>query len=77
MPKMAEDMIVHNLIEALEHLREDLDRLELWAASLGQFQAPVPDYVPSNQYILPPGTNVVAAIGKQGRLRFKPPRQNP
>jgi hypothetical protein len=54
MPAMAEDMIVHNLIEALEHLRQDLDRLELWAAALGQFRRPVPDYEPGNQYILPP-----------------------
>jgi hypothetical protein len=54
MPEMAEDMIVHNLIEALEHLREDLNRVELWVAALGQFQAPVPGYEPSNQYILPP-----------------------
>lgn len=54
MPEMAEDMIVHNLIEALEHLREDLNRVELWAAALGQFRAPVPDYEPGNQYILPP-----------------------
>jgi hypothetical protein len=53
MPEMAEDMIVDNLIEALEHLREDLNRVELWVAALGQFQAPVPDYEPSNQYILP------------------------
>jgi hypothetical protein len=37
--EMAEDMIVHNLIEALEHLREDLKRVELWIAALGQFQA--------------------------------------
>lgn len=54
MPEMAEDMIVHNLIEALEHLREDLDRVELLVAALGQFQGPVPDYEPSDQYILPP-----------------------
>jgi hypothetical protein len=54
MPEMAEDMIVHNLIEALEHLREDLARVELWVAALGHFRAPVPEYEPSNQYILPP-----------------------
>ena len=54
MPEMAEDMIIHNLIEALEHLREDLERVELWAAALGQFRAPVPKYEPGNQYILPP-----------------------
>jgi hypothetical protein len=54
MPEMAEDVIVHNLIDALEHLREDLNRVELWVTALGQFQAAVPDYEPNNQYILPP-----------------------
>ena len=46
MPEPAEDLIVRNLIEALERLREDLDRMELWAAALGSFQHPVPDYRP-------------------------------
>jgi hypothetical protein len=30
MPEPAADAIVQNLIEALERLREDLDRMELW-----------------------------------------------
>ena len=54
MPEPAEDTIVHNLIEALEQLRHDLERVELWAAALGYFQAPVPEYQPGNRYMLPP-----------------------
>lgn len=56
MPKTAEHMIVGNLFEALDRLREDLDKVELWAAALGYFEAPVPDYEPStsNRYVLPP-----------------------
>jgi hypothetical protein len=59
MPKPAEDMIVGNLVEALERLREDLDKVELWAAALGHFQAPVPNYEPKagNRYVLPPNAN--------------------
>lgn len=56
----AEDVIVHNLIDALERLREELDRVELWAAALGHFQQPIPDYQPRNDYMLPP-----ASIGAQ------------
>ncbi len=52
MPEPAEDMIVHNLIEALERLREDMDRVELWTAALGCFQQPVPGYEPSERYLL-------------------------
>jgi hypothetical protein len=53
MPEAAEDMIVRNLIEALERLHEDLDRVELWTAALGCFQRPVPDYQPGDRYLLP------------------------
>jgi hypothetical protein len=53
MPESAEELIVQNLIDALEQLREDLDKVELWATALGQFQHPVPDYQPGNAYILP------------------------
>jgi hypothetical protein len=52
MPEPAEDMIVRNLVEALERLHEDLDRVELWTAALGCFQQPVPGYRPGDQYLL-------------------------
>jgi hypothetical protein len=54
MPELAADAIVRNLIEALERLRDDLDRMELWAAALDRFQHPVPDYRPGDQYLLDP-----------------------
>ena len=52
MSEPAEDVIVHNLIDALERLRDDLDKVELWAAALGHFQVPVPDYQPGSDYML-------------------------
>jgi len=54
MPEPAADAIVRNLIEALERLRGDLDRMELWAAALNRFQHPVPDYLPGDQHLLDP-----------------------
>jgi hypothetical protein len=53
MPEQAEDMIVRNLVEALERLQQDLDRVELWTAALGCFQSPVPDYRQGDKYLLP------------------------
>ncbi len=54
MPEPAQDVIVRNLIEALERLQEDLDRVELWTSALGQFDSPVPDYRPGpDQHLLP------------------------
>jgi hypothetical protein len=52
MPEPADQTIVHNLIEALERLREDLDRVELWTAALGCFQQPAPSYEPNERYLL-------------------------
>jgi hypothetical protein len=49
----AEEVIVHNLIEALDRLREDLDRVELWAGALGCFQQPAPEYQPAEKHVLP------------------------
>ncbi len=57
MPEPAADAIVRNLIEALEQLRNDLDRMELWAAALDRFQHPVPGYEPGDQHLLDPESN--------------------
>jgi hypothetical protein len=50
----AADAIVRNLIESLERLRNDLDRMELLAAALDGFQRPIPDYHPGDQHLLTP-----------------------
>lgn len=55
MPEPAADAIVRNLIEAVERLRTDLDRMELWAAALDRFQHPIPDYHSGEQHLLNPG----------------------
>ena len=52
MPEPAEDVIIRNLIESLERLRSDIDRMELWAAALGSFRHPAPEYQPSDRHIL-------------------------
>jgi hypothetical protein len=52
MPEQAEGQIVRNLVQALERLHEDLDRVELWTAALNSFQRPVPDYTPREQHLL-------------------------
>jgi hypothetical protein len=70
MSDQAEDVIVHNLIDALERLREELDRVELWAGALGHFQAPIRDYQPGNAYILPP-----ASAGAQHRQFASAPQR--
>ncbi len=54
MPEPAADAIVRNLMEALERLRGDLDRMELWAEALERFQRPIPDYQPADQHLLAP-----------------------
>jgi hypothetical protein len=53
MTEHAEDMIVRNLIEALNRLHDDLDRVELWTAALSSFQQAAPEYQPGRDYLLP------------------------
>jgi len=54
MPERAEDIAIRNLIEALDRLHQDLDRVELWTGALGSFQHPAPDYQPSDRHLLKP-----------------------
>jgi hypothetical protein len=53
MLEKAEDMIVRNLLEALNRLHDDLDRVEIWSAALGSFQESAPEYRPGEQFLLP------------------------
>jgi hypothetical protein len=53
MPERASDMIVRNLIEALNRLHDDLDRVELWTAALSSFQQPAPEYGSTGKWVLP------------------------
>lgn len=54
MEERAEDIIVRNLIQALDRLQQDLERVELWTAALGSFQQPVPEYHPGDRHLLRP-----------------------
>ncbi len=53
MTERAEDTIMRNLIEALDRLHDDLDRVELWTAALSSFQRPAPEFRPGDEYLLP------------------------
>jgi hypothetical protein len=55
MPEQADELILRNLMEALNRLRDDLDRVELWTAALGVFQCPAPEYRQRGDYLLPTG----------------------
>jgi len=55
MPEQAERMILRNLIEALNRLHDDLDRVELWTAALDCFHDPAPEYRPCDEHLLPAG----------------------
>ena len=52
-PEQAEDVVVRNLVEALDRLQQDLDRIELWTEALHCFQDSAPDYQPRDDYLLP------------------------
>jgi hypothetical protein len=54
MPEQASDMIVRNLVEALNRLHDDLDRVELWTVALSSFQHAAPEYRPGGEHLLLP-----------------------
>jgi hypothetical protein len=59
MQNAASDTILRNLVEALNRLQADLDRVELWTAALISFQESPPEYRPGGDYVLPKrGDNV-------------------
>jgi hypothetical protein len=57
MTEPAKDMIVRNLVETLNRLRDDLDRVELLTAALTHFQHAAPEYRPDAEYLLPTQKN--------------------
>jgi hypothetical protein len=51
----AEEKIAQRLQESLDRLRNDLDRVEIWAGALEGFTQPVPEYETQvEQHTLPP-----------------------
>ena len=58
------DKISERLQESLARLREDIDRVELWAGALEGFSRPIPDYEPSRRYRLGPSPSSEKAIAQ-------------
>ena len=46
------DQISSRLHEAIDGLRKDVTRVEVWATALGAFAKPVPDYRPDSTHDL-------------------------
>jgi hypothetical protein len=49
------DKVSERLRESLARLREDIDRVELWAGALDGFSRPIPEYDAARRYRLAPG----------------------
>lgn len=52
--ELGRDQIARNLQEAIDRLQDDITRIQFWASALGCFSRPVPDYKPSDDFMLPP-----------------------
>ena len=46
------EKINEHLHEAIDGLRKDVTRVEIWATALSSFAQPVPDYSPSQKFAL-------------------------
>ena len=47
-----QEEINNRLLKAIDGLRKDVTRVEIWATALGSFSKPVPDYSPSKKFEL-------------------------
>lgn len=45
------DRVRRDLYRVLDHMRADLDRIEILTAALSAFSRPIPDYEPAFQHI--------------------------
>jgi len=43
----ANEQITRNLFDAIERVRQDVDKVEFWAGAVTSFSQPVPDYDPT------------------------------
>ena len=48
----ARDDISKRLQKAIDGLRKDVTRVEVWATALGTFSQPIPDYKPDEKFTL-------------------------
>jgi hypothetical protein len=44
---------VQRLNEAIEQLHRDVQKVEIWAGAITGFAQPVPEYSPSDEFLLP------------------------
>ena len=51
-PKSGQEEINDRLHQAIDELRKDVTRVEIWATALGSFAKPVPDYKPDEKFKL-------------------------
>jgi hypothetical protein len=50
--KGGQEEIRERLSDAIDELRKDVTRVEVWATALGTFSKPVPEYQPDDNYRL-------------------------
>ena len=50
--KNGQEEINDRLHQAIDELRKDVTRVEIWAAALGSFAQPVPEYQPDEKFRL-------------------------
>jgi hypothetical protein len=60
----AKERVERQLQEAIDRLRADLVRIELWACALNGFSRPIPDYQPAEKltrHLMPRGSDLHSA----------------
>jgi len=59
------EKIVRELRHAIDRLRADIDKVELWTVALSGFAEPIPDYEPGLRNMMLPAKNPDAQPGAE------------
>jgi hypothetical protein len=73
----ATDALARHLLDAIERVREDMEKVEFWADAMTGFSEPVPDYEAEDGKVwLPPEqATTIASSKKTSRQKTSPQKR--
>jgi len=65
----ARDEVIRHLLEAIEQVRRDMTKVDLWASALNGFSRPIPNYDPDRATVWMPREQADALKHRDGKRR--------
>ena len=65
----ANDAVTRNLMEAIERVRDDVEKVEFWAGAVAGFARPLPDYDPNEASVWLPAEQASTLRSRMGESK--------